>query len=74
MRTDECGNQVPSTLGEYLDLVRAIAPDSRAVEFLEEKVAASPAGRNDEVLAPDSQMRILLYPMMVQPRRSPVGR
>jgi len=68
MRLDEEGNEVPSTLGEYLDLVSAIAPDSAAVELLEDKIAANPKGRGDLVIAADSQMRFLLYPLMAKPR------
>lgn len=65
-RKDENGNECPATLGEYYDLIHAIMPNSRAAEFLEEKIAAQ--GRDEEVIAPDSQMRLLLMPMMLQPR------
>ncbi|TFG81742.1 MAG: hypothetical protein E4G74_03715 [Erysipelotrichales bacterium] len=68
MRLDEEGNECPGTLGEYLDLVSAIAPNSAAVEMLENKIAVNPKGRDDLVLAADSQMRLLLYPLMAKPR------
>ena len=72
MRTDETGSPCPETLGEYHDLVSVLMPDSRAAEFLEERIAASPSGRADVVIQADSQMRYLLFPMLVQPRQNVV--
>jgi hypothetical protein len=68
MRKDEEGNPCPGTLGEYRDLCAALAPDSRAVEFLDERIARD--GRDDEIIAEDSQMRLLLFPMLTQPRQA----
>lgn len=66
MRTDEDGNECPGTLGEYRDLCAAIGGEkNKAVEFLDKKIAESKVGRDDEVIAPDSQMRALLMPMML---------
>jgi len=65
VRTDEDGNQCPGTLGEYRDLCAAIGGESnKAVEFLDKKIAES--SRDEEVLAPDSQMRLVLMPMMLE--------
>jgi hypothetical protein len=65
MRKDEEGNDVPGTLFEYRDLCRAIGgPECAAVKFLEKKIAEN-KGLDDEIIAPDSQMRALLMPMLV---------
>lgn len=64
MRQDEGGNTVPSTLGEYRDLCAAISPRSRAVQFLDRKIATSPHGRDESVVTPDLQVRMLLMPML----------
>lgn len=66
MRRDEAGNPCPSTLGEYRRLCYALAPNSRAVEFLDEHIAQS--GPDEEVMQPDSQMRFLLMPLLIKPR------
>lgn len=67
MRTDEEGNQCPSTLGEYLELCQAIGgEDCKAVQFLREKIAQESTGAAADVIAPDSQMRALLMPMLIQ--------
>jgi hypothetical protein len=67
MRTDEEGNPCPETLGEYRMMVAMIAGEgTKAVQFLDEKIAASTFGENEKVIAPDSQMRMLLIPMMVE--------
>jgi hypothetical protein len=65
MRTDdEKGEPCPGTLGEYRDLCAAIGGDKcRAVQFLDEKIAVQ--GRDEKVVAPDSQMRRLLIPMLL---------
>lgn len=65
MRTDEEGNPCPGTLGEYRKMVTSIVGENnKAVQFLTEKIAEQ--GEDEEVLAPDSQMRELLFPMMIQ--------
>ncbi len=70
MRQDESGAECPETLGEYLQLCKAIGgPDCRAVEFLEEKIAAS--NPEEPVIHEDSQMRYLLMPLLIQPRKVP---
>lgn len=64
MRTDEGGNQCPETLGEYRDICVALGgPDCKAVRFLDEKI--SEQGRDEAVIAADSQMRMLLMPMIL---------
>lgn len=66
MRKDAQGNDCPSTLGEYRDLIAAImGADNEAVKFLDEKIAAHAQGRDEEVIASDEQMRRLLFPMML---------
>lgn len=68
MRTDELGQQCPETLGEYRRLISTLlGEDNRAVQFLDEKIAGSPNGADEIVVASDSQMRMLLMPMMLQP-------
>jgi hypothetical protein len=64
MRKDEKGDPCPETLGEYRDLCNAFAPGSKAVEFLDSKI--SEQGRDEVVIAADSQMRLLLMPMLLQ--------
>lgn len=65
MRTDEEGNPCPATLGEYRALCRALGgADCRAVEFLDRKIQDQ--GHDQPVLADDSQMRMLLMPMLIQ--------
>ena len=63
---EENGETVPATLGEYYDIVHALAPTSAAVRFLEEKIAGATHGRDELVIAADSQMRHVLYPMMAE--------
>lgn len=65
MRLDPYTNQmVPGTLGEYRDMCVAIAGEScQAVTFLDKRIADH--GRDELVLAPDSQMRAVLMPMLV---------
>ena len=63
MRKDESGNDCPSTLGEYRALCAAFGGEEcRAVKFLDEKIAKS--HEDEAVIAPDSQMRMLLMPML----------
>jgi len=65
MRKDEAGNDCPGTLFEYRDMCRAIGgPNCEAVKFLERKIAEND-GKDDEVIVPDSQMRMLLMPKLV---------
>jgi len=67
MRKDENGQPCPSTLGEYRDICAALSPyreKCKAVKFLDEKIAKD--GRDEEVLAVDSQMRMLLMPMIIE--------
>jgi len=61
MRQDEFGNACPETLGEYRDAMLALVGNDQnpAVQFLDQKIAAE--GRAATVLAPDSQMRGLLF-------------
>jgi len=61
MRTDETGQPCPATLGEYRDTMIAFLRDDQnpAVRFLDDKIAEQ--GRNERVLADDSQMRVLLF-------------
>jgi hypothetical protein len=68
MRTDEEGNQCPGTLGEYRDFCKALGggTDNEAVAFLDKKIEESPNGRDEEVIAADSQMRMLLMPKMLK--------
>lgn len=64
MRTDEEGNPCPATLGEYRDLCAVLGGEKcRAVKLLDERIAKS--GRNDVVIADDSQMRMLLMPLLL---------
>lgn len=64
MRKDENGDQCPETLGEYYDIVKTIFGEhSKQVEFLKGKIDSSPNGRDEIVIAPDSQVRGLLFSM-----------
>lgn len=65
MRKDENGNNCPETLGEYYDLCLALGGnDCEAVFLLEEKIKKQ--GRDEKVIAPDSQMRFLLLPLILK--------
>ncbi len=67
MRKDEEGNVCPETLGEYLDICIALRGEkTEAVAFLKKKIANSKEGRDEVVMVPDSQMRALLYPLMMR--------
>jgi hypothetical protein len=67
MRKDEQGNECPSTLGEYRKMCAALGGDNcKAVQFLNAKISESPNGENEEVIAPDSQMRAVLMPMLYE--------
>lgn len=66
MRKDPYSNDmVPETLGEYRKMCVAISgPDCKAVKFLDEKISDSPNGEAEVVIQADSQMRVLLMPML----------
>jgi hypothetical protein len=65
MRTDENGKPCPATLREYRDYCQVFGgPDNPAVKWLEAKAAKDRDGLDAVVLAPDSQMRALLFPML----------
>lgn len=67
MRKDENGNECPETLGEYRDLCAAIGEENNAaVQFLDRKIADAAAGRDEKVIAADSQMRAVLMPMLLK--------
>lgn len=66
-RIDEEGTPCPDTLGEYRDICAALGTeDCKAVQFLDNKIKDSPNGRDEKVLAPDSQMRAILLPMLTE--------
>jgi len=67
MRTDdESGQPCPSTLFEYRDLCQAIGgPECEAVKLLNKKIEEN-GGKDDEVIQPDSQMRLLLMPLLIK--------
>jgi len=67
MRKDEQGNPCPKTLGEYYALCATLGGvDCPACTFLKEKIDSSKNGRDEVVIADDSQMRTLLFPMLVK--------
>lgn len=67
MRTDESGNQCPATLGEYRDLCVALGGEEcAAVKLLDEHIAKNTEGREALVIQADSQMRLLLMPMLLR--------
>ena len=67
MRTDENGESCPGTLGEYREMCVTLGgQDCAAVKFLDGKIGESPKGRDEVVIAPDSQMRIALLPMLLE--------
>ena len=50
-----------STLGEYRKNAAAVfGEDSKAVEFLDKQIAESPDGADEEVLADEGQMILVL--------------
>lgn len=49
-----------STLGSYLELTKAVFREGPAVEYLEKKIAESPKGSQEEVIADERQMIQLL--------------
>jgi hypothetical protein len=65
MRQDEYGNPCPATLGEYRTMCAAIGGEScSAVRLLDDKIASSPQGVDEEVIATDDQMRMMLMPLL----------
>ena len=55
-----------ATLGNYLKLATAFfGEESKAVKFLNEKIAESPNGENEEVAADETQMVYLLGTMAI---------
>jgi len=52
----------PSTLGSYLELAQMFG--DKAVEFIQNKIDTSPNGEDEEVIADESQMMILLASML----------
>lgn len=53
------------TLGDYRDICAALAgPDCKAVAFLDRKIAEQ--GRDQKVVAHESQMLLLLGSMMLE--------
>jgi hypothetical protein len=62
MRKDENGQPCPETLGEYHDYCVALfGEDSKATRFIEGKIKSNPGGRDEKMIAPDSQTRSLLF-------------
>lgn len=50
-----------STLGNYKALcILCFGPDSSQVKFIDEKIAQSPLGNDEEVIADERQMLLLL--------------
>ncbi len=65
MRKDACGNECPGTLGEYRDLCDAAGiTNNAAVALLDDRIATSPNGRDEEVVSSDEAMRALLIPLL----------
>jgi hypothetical protein len=55
----------PKTLGHYRDLLIVIAgADSKAVEYLDKVIARHPRGRDEPVVADESQMLHMLGSML----------
>jgi hypothetical protein len=67
MRKDPYSDeQVPETLGEYRSLCAVLGGEEcKAVKFLDGKISESPGGAEEVVVQADSQMRMLLMPMIV---------
>lgn len=56
-----------ATLGNYRALVMRVFGDTnKAVEFLDRKIAESPDGENEEVLADEGQMVYVLSRMAME--------
>jgi len=51
-----------STLGSYKKLTAIVlGEESAAVQYLNKKISESPKGENEEVLADESQMLLMLF-------------
>lgn len=51
----------PATLGTYLEVCETLfGSDSGAVDYLKEKIAEAPHGADEEVIADENQMNLLL--------------
>ncbi|UKL14953.1 hypothetical protein hairong_048 [Pseudomonas phage hairong] len=51
----------PATLGTYLEVCEVLfGEDSGAVDFLKQKIEESPNGKDEVVIAEESQMNLLL--------------
>ena len=58
----------PATLGTYRKIALALGgEDSPAVKFFDKKIAASPNGENEEVIAHETQVLYLIV-QMLQPQ------
>lgn len=66
MRKDENGNPCPATLGEYRDLVEVLAPESKAIQYLDKEIAGYPNGRDELVVLSDREMRAIIMPKMLE--------
>ena len=72
MRKDERGEQCPATLGEYRDMCALVGGEScRAVRFLDKRIGET--SRDEPVIAADSQMRMLLFPMLLEEEECPAS-
>ena len=61
MRTISTGD--PSTLGTYKEIARMLRV-AKAVKFFQDKIDETPNGADEEVLADESQMLVLICSMM----------
>ena len=58
----------PATLGTYRNIALALGGEgSPVVKFFDEKIAASPNGENEEVIAHETQVLYLIV-QMLQPQ------
>lgn len=63
MRTLSTGQ--PSTLGSYYDNCKALlGDDSPATRYFADKIKASPEGRDEPVIANESQMMVLISSLL----------
>lgn len=61
MITQKLSTGVDSTLGEWKKLaIQVFGEKSNAVKFLEDKIAASPNGEKEPVVAPEEQLLYVL--------------
>jgi hypothetical protein len=55
----------PNTLGTWRKIALSLGGEnSRAVKFFDEKIAASPNGENEEVIADETQVMYLIVRML----------